>query len=88
MDLKGKSMIEFKKEGSVLKLYVEDREAGFAECVWAETSVEVRRVVVNDLMRGRGLASRIMEAVFSEAGERRVIPICSYAVWWMSEQEK
>lgn len=79
--------MEFKKDNSGLGVYSEEKEVGHAFCRYSDNQVEILRVVVDDSMRGKGIAGQLVEKVVVEAeGENKeIVPICSYAVKWMAE---
>ncbi|MDD3221793.1 MAG: N-acetyltransferase [Clostridia bacterium] len=79
--------MDFKKDDSGVGVYSEEKEVGRAFCRYSGNQVEILRVEVDDSMRGRGIAGQLVEKVVTEAeGENKeIVPICSYAVKWMSE---
>lgn len=48
--------------------------------------VEINHVYVNEILRGQGVASRLMEAAYQRLKDRgkRIIATCPYAISWFA----
>ena len=73
-----------------LFMYEKDKEIGKAICEYTEDTVDILHVIVNPSMRGRGLASVLVEKVVTDAEKegKDVIATCSYAAAWMRENKE
>ena len=50
-----------------------------------DDTLYINKVFVSDVLRGQGIAGVLMENFISFAQDKKVVPICSYAVNWMEK---
>ena len=77
-----KNRIEYEEGGKML-----------AEILFPDSSdgvVDITRTFVDEVLRGQGMAGKLMQRAAEEirATNRRAIPSCSYAVKWFGEHDE
>jgi uncharacterized protein len=75
----GENKIEYEENGKILG------EVSFlAE---SDSTVDICHTVVDDALRGQGMAGKLMEraAIEIRKTNRKAIPTCSYAVKWFEQ---
>lgn len=81
--------MDFKTEKNRIYLNNEKDEM-IAEVIFQEVSpsvVDISRTFVDDSLRGRGMADKLLQAAVSKLQDegRKAIPTCSYAVKWFEK---
>lgn len=78
------------KEGNQFYIEVEGEKVAYIEVKEEAGNVEVSKTFVEEKMRGKSLASKLMQAVYSYSLENnlKIEATCSYAQKWTEKNKK
>ncbi len=81
--------MEFMEESG--RIYAADKNGKvIAEILFpdeGQDAVRIERTYVDESLRGLGIAAKLMESAAASAKRRgkKIVPVCSYAVSWLSK---
>lgn len=73
------------------KFYIKNENIvlGYIEFFEKNNIISINKVVVEEPFRGQGIANKLMEQIvnMAENNNKKINPICSFAVSWLKKQK-
>lgn len=73
------------------KFYIKNENIvlGYIEFFEKNNIISISKVVVEEPFRGQGIANKLMEQIvnMAENNNKKINPICSFAVSWLKKQK-
>ena len=89
---KGGDFLKYKflKQDDKLYIKCEKLVLGYIDFFEKDDVILIDKVIVGESFRGQGIANKLMEQMVdvAEAENKRIKPICSFAVRWFEKNKK